>query len=338
MKKVFYFPLIFIMAMTACSDSLPMPKNNYKSNFETLWRIVDTQYCYLETKAINWDSIYTVYNDRLATDTVNEIHFFDAMADMLAELKDGHVNLYSSFDRSRYWDWFTDYPSNFNSSLIFEDRYLGKDYRIAGGLRHRPISDTNIGYIYYGSFADAFTYKNMLYILEQYALFDGLIIDVRGNGGGSADLANRFASYFFKEDAIGAYLQHKTGPEHSDFSDLEAMKVMKNKHASWLRPVVVLTNRASYSATNLFVCYMKTQEHVTIIGDKTGGGGGIPISNEMPNGWMVRFSSTPMFDVNKEHIEFGIEPDIYVMLDPADVDKEKDTLIEYAVDYILNTK
>lgn len=164
---------------------------------------------------------------------------------------------------------------------------------------------------------------------------EGLIIDVRGNGGGSAELSNRLASYFFEADSIGAYMQHKTGDGHSDFSELVPMKIQANKNITWRRPVVVLTNRAAYSATNLFVCYMKLAKYAIIIGDKTGGGGGMPISNELPNGWMVRFSSTSMFDSNKEHIEFGIDPDIQINLNAVDVSNGDDTLIERAINYIL---
>ena len=31
---------------------------------------------------------------------------------------------------ARYWDWYLDYPRNFNESII--EKYLGRDYRIAG--------------------------------------------------------------------------------------------------------------------------------------------------------------------------------------------------------------
>ncbi len=335
MKKFFFYSVFFLMGLTACQDELVIPKNTYRDNFETLWRIIDTQYCYLDTKNINWDSIYTVYEGRLWADTISELVFFDAMSDMLAELKDGHVNLYSEFDRSRYWNWFSDYPSNFNSSLIFGDKYLGDAYRIVNGLRYQRINHGTIGYIYYSSFADIFTDQNFKYIVEYFEGCSGLIIDVRGNGGGSAELSNRLASYFFAEDTTGAYMQHKNGTGHTDFSEMVAMKIKANKDILWQRPVVVLTNRAAYSATNLFVCYMKSAERTIIMGDKTGGGGGMPISNELPNGWMVRFSSTPMYDSNKEHIEFGIEPDVYVSLDADDVSRGDDTLIERAVTRIL---
>jgi hypothetical protein len=59
------------------------------------------------------------------------------------------------------------------------------------------------------------------------------------------------------------------------------------------------------------------------------------LSNELPNGWMVRFSASPMFDANMQHIEFGIEPDMSVELDSADVMKGRDTLIDYAVSVIV---
>ena len=62
---------------------------------------------------------------------------------MLAELKDGHVNLYSSSNMARYWDWYLDYPRNFNEGII-ERQYLGKSYRIAGGLKYKILED-NIG-------------------------------------------------------------------------------------------------------------------------------------------------------------------------------------------------
>ena len=75
---------------------------------------------------------------------------------------------------------------------------------------------------------------------------------------------------------------------------------------------------------------MKDAPYAIVIGDQTGGGGGMPSSNELPNGWMVRFSASPMYDGNMQHIEFGIEPDIRVDLDSTDVAKGRDSLIERA--------
>ena len=67
-----------------------------------------------------------------------------------------------------------------------------------------------------------------------------------------------------------------------------------------------------YSAANEFTNAIRSLDNVTIIGDKTGGGGGMPISSELYNGWQIGYSTNPMFDIEKNHTESGIEPDIYV--------------------------
>jgi C-terminal processing protease CtpA/Prc len=99
--------------------------------------------------------------------------------------------------------------------------------------------------------------------------------------------------------------------------------------------VVVLTNRKCFSTTNDFVNAMSYAPNVIILGDKTGGGSGLPFSSELPNGWSVRFSACPMLNAGKEHIEFGIEPDVPVKLKATDVQKGEDTLIEAARKIIL---
>lgn len=335
MKKKYLVILFGMSLLFSCIEDPDLPENTYRENFETLWKIVDTKYCYLDIKDIDWDSVYNVYNSGLATDTVDDLTFFDAMAEMLATLKDGHVNLYSGFDRSRYWKWFTDYPSNFNSSLIYNENYLGDHYRSVNGLRYAKIAGGEVGYVYYSSFSDSFSDQNFRYIIQYFENCRGIIIDVRNNGGGSAELSNRLASYFFQRDTVSLYMQHKTGPGHSDFSTPQPMSTEANKAIQWQLPVVVLANRSSYSATNMFVCRMKDAPNAIVVGDVSGGGGGLPLSNELPNGWMVRFSSSPMLDGNMRHIEFGIEPDVYVALDSVDVAKGRDTLIDYAVGRII---
>jgi len=322
--------LFALFALASCIDEPETQPNTYAGNFESLWKIIDQKYCFLDYKKINWDSIYTVYKPRV--DTVsNQYVFFDLMGSMLGELKDGHVNLYSAFDKSRYWKWFTDYPANFSSTLIGTDRYLGSDYRIAGGFQYTTIDNGKVGYIYYEDFSDGFSDTNIAYILKSFSNCKGLIIDVRNNGGGSLDLSAQLASYFFTEDKVTGYMSHKTGSGHSDFSKPVELITVAHPTIQWKRPVVVLTNRLSYSATNAFVCTMKQAPNTLIVGDKTGGGGGMPLSSELPNGWLVRFSAVPMFDANMNQIEWGIDPDIKVDMSSADEAAGYDTIIEKAI-------
>lgn len=79
---------------------------------------------------------------------------------------------------------------------------------------------------------------------------------------------------------------------------------------------------------------MKQLPHVTILGDKTGGGSGLPFSSELPNGWSIRFSASPMFDPEMNQLEFGIAPDRKVDMISEDMRKGKDTMIELACDLL----
>lgn len=333
MRKFVLIALLSIVLLPSCMDEPPTYPNTNDGNFEALWSIIDTRYCYLDYKKINWDSIHTVYKQRVPN-AKDEVAFFDLMGKMLGELKDGHVNLYSDFDLSRYWKWYTDFAPNFNESIIFSPRYLGSDYRFAGGFRYGKIGSGNIGYMYLSSFSDGFSDTNMSYIFKSFGNCNGLIIDVRNNGGGSLDLAKQLASYFIEKDVVTGYICHKTGNGHSDFSKPVEIKVIANTTVQWQRPVIVLTNRMSYSATNDFVNCMKKAPNAIIVGDKTGGGGGLPLSSEIPNGWLVRFSSSPMFDSNMQHTEWGIEPTIKDSITKADEAKGIDSIIERAIKLI----
>ena len=75
---------------------------------------------------------------------------------------------------------------------------------------------------------------------------------------------------------------------------------------------------------------MREMPLVTIMGDQTGGGSGMPFSSELPIGWSVRFSACPSYDVNMQHTEFGIKPDIPSSLDPTQAQQGVDSMIEQA--------
>jgi len=300
--------------------------NSPTGNFEALWKIIDEQYCFLDYKGINWNSIHKKYAP-LITNNMSNDGLFEVLGNMLAELKDGHVNLYASSNTARYWDWYLDYPRNFNESII--EKYLGRNYRIGGGLKYTILED-NIGYIYYELFSAGIGNGNLDEMLSYLAPCNGIIIDVRNNGGGNLTNSTRFAARFTNEKVLTSYMYHKTGKGHSDFSDPVPIYLEPSNSIRWQKKVMVLTNRHSYSATNDFVNAMHILPNVTLVGDKTGGGSGLPFTSELPNGWTVRFSASPMLNANKEQIEFGIDPDVKIDMDSTEEAKGIDTIIETA--------
>lgn len=337
-KEKYYIIKSFIFCLLLINFSSCVTEETFvdtpEGNFEQLWKIIDEQYCFLDYKKIDWDSIHTQYEKRISSNITNE-GLFEVLGDMLTELKDGHVNLYSANNVARYWKWYEDYPENFSDSI--QRNYLGTDYKIASGIKYK-ILDDNIGYIYYESFSDGIGSGNLDEMLNYLAICDGLIIDVRNNGGGTITNATKLAERFTNEKILTGYIRHKTGTGHNDFSDPYPIYLEPSNSIRWQKRVAVLTNRRSFSATNDFVNSMRILPLVTIIGDKTGGGSGLPFTSELPNGWNVRYSSSPHFDSDMNQIEWGIDPDIKVDISTSDYNKGIDTIIERARTFLKENK
>ena len=329
MKKALLYMIVCLATLVSCVDTDERPDTPV-GNFESLWRIIDEHYCFFDYKqqeyGLDWNAVYDKYKVRV-NNNMTTVQLFEVLCDMLAELRDGHVNLSSSMNYGRYWTWQEAYPKNYSDTL--ERHYMGTDYLIANGLHYRVLDD-NIGYIRCASFETPIGEGNLDEMLSYLLFCRGLIIDIRNNGGGNLTVAERLAGRFVHEKTLVGYMQHKTGKGHQDFSELEEIYLEPSSNVRWNKKVCVLVNRSVFSAANEFAVMMHCLPNVTLIGDHTGGGSGLPMSNSLPNGWSVRFSACPMYDNHQQQTEFGIEPDIAVALSNTSMAENKDDIIEAA--------
>ena len=326
----------FGFLMSACHH-IEEWNQDIEGNFNALWTVVDEHYCFFEEKGVDWNEVYTRYHARLADD-MKALEFFNLCAQMLDELKDGHVNLSSSFKTSYYRKWWSDYPQNFDQRLI-EQYYLRFDYSSVGGMDYAVLRD-NVGYIRYPSFSYPVGESALDAILNQFALCKGVIIDIRDNGGGEMTNVETIVSRFISERILAGSICHKTGPGHNDFSEPYPyyFNPAETGRTKWIKPVVVLTNRSTFSAANNFVSVMQYLPNVKIVGATTGGGSGMPFSSEIPCGWGVRMSACPVFDAQGLPTENGVNPSpgCEVDLDPVLALAGVDTMLDFAVETILN--
>lgn len=325
---------ISCLLLSACHDS-PDYKNTIEGNFDALADIIDTHYCFFEDKDLDWQKIVGAYRELITPET-NELQLFFICAQMLDELKDGHVNLTSRFSTSYYRNWWSEYDQNFNLRTL-EQYYLEFNWLTTNGLIYKRLPQ-EVAYIYYPSFSYTVSESSLDYVLALMLNSRGLIIDVRDNGGGALTNINTFVGRFIDEPYIGGYIQHKTGPGHNDFSEPYPIeyKPAEEGRIKWKGEIVVLTNRSCFSAANSFVSVMKGLPNVRIVGAKTGGGGGLPFSSEMPNGWSVRFSACPILDSEGNVIENGIEPTPGCEVNAPDEELAEghDAILEFAINLL----
>ena len=330
--KIYFQVIVFLIFFFGSCEKLLIEDNSNSTptqNFDELWEVINTKYSFFELKEINWNAIREQYRPRI-NDNMSSFEEFEVYDDMLFELLDGHVNLFSGFNISRNWEWFLGSPENFSFSVVERD-YLTDDHLITGGLRH-TLLDGNYAFIYYGSFSRSIV--NLDFVTSLYSNAKGFIIDLRNNGGGSLNNATEFANRFADRERLVLRQFYKNGPAPNEFT--EAIGTFSEPFGSYsiTKPVIILTNRRCYSATSYFVTMMKEFPNVIVLGDQTGGGSGTPGDYLLANGWRVRFSISRATNAIGEDFEIGVFPDIRRDLDLEALIIGQDSYIEEAKEII----
>lgn len=336
MKKA--ISLLFIslmMAFSACENLFydSERQNTNAENFDVLWQTMKERYAFFDYKKINWDSVQTIYRP-LALQAKDDLELFDVMAQMLNTLKDGHVNLRTPFDISRYLPYL-EAPANYNFDVL-ERNYLGK-YLITGYLLNQEIE--GVGYIHYRSFTYPILDDELNFVLNRFKGLPGVIIDIRNNEGGNPANGLRMASRMIKERTKIYSYQQKNGSGPTDFSEEKEVFLNPDKeNPSFEGRIVVLTNRKVYSAGSYFAAYIKGIPNAILMGDDTGGGSGVPAGYDLPNGWYFNYSSTIGYTVDGLNFEGGVPVDIPVSMTQQDIAAGRDPILERAIEYIKTGK
>ena len=344
MKKLQILLLILIGAtLTSCERAFMEANESAKpvNVFDYLWNKVDQQYAFFDVKGVDWDSVREVYrpmvNDEMQLDS-----FFHVCASMLNTLKDGNTNLISAFDVSHndsvYYKMVAE--KNIDEQVVVLN-YLTINYHTTGSLNHNAIRDGKVAYIRYASFMDAVTTDNLIYLTNYYSDCKGMILDLRQNGGGSIDNIRQLLSIFDNHGQPLYQTQIKSGPEHDAFTELTTVYADSINYndvftePAYTKPVAVLIDRGSYSATSFFALCTMGYDNIRLFGDYTGGGLGLPNGGALPNGWTYRFSITRTLDMEGHNYENGVPPQERVLLDPACTAQGIDNVIEAAADWIM---
>jgi C-terminal processing protease CtpA/Prc len=134
----------------------------------------------------------------------------------------------------------------------------------------------------------------------------GLIIDLRGNGGGYPSVTDGLFGRLISEPVPGFDMVDVRGKH-------KRTMYARPRGKTYDRPVVVLTNPRTYSASNYFAHRMSYHRRGVLIGERTGGGAASPEQGVLlvPGVWF-QVSTYIVQTPDGVNSEDGLDPDIFV--------------------------
>ena len=330
-----YTLILLVFFFVSCETLLISEEiaSDQQTVFEILWNDFDRNYAGFTVRSLDWDSVFAATNSAIAAGLSSE-EFESIIANIILRFKDIHVALVLENREEIKYD--ASNPNSLNS-IGLPRSYIDFSRDTRAFIWGR-IVDRNIGYIWIPSFNEGIglgEFERIDFLLNQLQETEGLVIDIRQNSGGSPAMAYAVVSRFITTGQVAAKSQLRNGPNHDDFDKPLIGTIEPRGPSQYLKPIVILMNRSSASAAELFVLPLELQANVTTIGDNTAGGLGANSYRELPNGWNYRF--TTGLTTNAENVSYertGIPPDEYVFITKTDSINGDDPQLERAIEIL----
>lgn len=197
-------------------------------------------------------------------------------------------------------------------------------------VEYEMLAD-NIGYVQVSSFYEvtAEQYIAAIKDLESQGM-EGLIVDLRDNGGGLLDIAVEMLDFMLPAGKI-VYTEDKDGNVTSEYNS--------DEEEQFTKPLAVLVNGYSASASEIFAGAIKDYGTGTLVGENTYGKGIVQRMFPLEDGSAIKLTIAKYFTPKGNDIhKIGIKPDVEVELDVEayrESKGEKDNQLDAAINNIL---
>jgi len=332
--------LIFtFLILISCESALidDDPGNEFVDNFEEFWNEFDQHYAFFDLKGIDWDAVYRD-NISQVQNSQGSTALFNLVSDLILSMEDGHVDLTTS-ETKIFFDYTKGYaPNDPRNAVAYVEGFSFINNAVGTGsssLGFGDVKGTDIGYLRITTFeGPEFRFDDIDDVILDFQDKSAIIVDLRSNTGGNEQNARIVASRFVDEDRLFRKIKIRNGPEHTDFTDWSDDFISPDGDVPpFTKPMIVLTNRTTFSSAESFALMMKSRPNTMVVGDVTGGGSGFPLFREMPNGWIIRvpysITATPDMVLFEE---VGLIPDIRVDNPESDLLLRKDAILERAIE------
>ena len=342
LKIIFLLATIAIFASCEKIFMDPKPQTDALSIFDEYATLVKEKYAMLDFKGVDIDILADSIRSTISGD-ISDNDLFNKLAIITTRLRDGHSSL--SQDNTDItgtalhagFDLLAGYPPGVDFFALFGEyvnpdtnpniKFLGDSINFTA-IYGTLLQNTEIGYAWIPSWDVEISDEEIEQIFEEVKDTKGLIIDMRGNGGGDPALATKFAAYFTDQAVDTGFERFKTGPGENDFSDSRVILQPAASNNKYLKEVRVLTDRNVYSASTTFLYSVDPVETIKTMGQRSGGGSGSVADGYLANGWHWSLSTSEFIDAKGRHLDDGVEPDIAVALDTTTM---IDEIIEAAI-------
>jgi len=188
--------------------------------------------------------------------------------------------------------------------------------------------EKNIGYVRLKSFNENSDNQFLKSIkkFERNSKIKGYIIDLRNNPGGLLTQAINITDFFLDEGEIVSTKGRKISETRKFFA--------RRGDETKGKPIVVLINNGSASASEIFAGALKDHKRAIILGENSYGKGSVQSIIPLRNGGGMRLTISKYYLPSGKSIsEVGVTPDILVeeIGDDFKINSEKDNQLNYAI-------
>lgn len=282
---------------------------------------IDTNYSYRDLRVKNWDAAFNGAREAMLSAT-SRAQFARAAAAMLAGAADPHMAL--SVGRARFATFRVDRPANVDPPLIPQ---VVPEWRSLNRVVSTGRFEDGIAYLsisaWPGDEASLAPAHEFLDGLDA----KGLILDVRGNGGGDELAARRIAARFTSVSAV--YSRNRTRDGAGGWTRVFDRTVEPSDKPRFAGRVAVLTGPACMSSNESFLLMMRHGAKATLVGEASYGSSGNPKPVDLGNGVTIVLPSWEDQEPDGTILEGrGVQPDV-----PASLGAEpfQDGILEAAL-------
>ena len=293
--------------------------------YDNVWRLINTKYVDQTNNEQNWATWRHKYDNVIRTDE----DAYVAIDTMVASLNDPYTKFLNPKE-------FADETGSIKGSLKGIGIQIGvKDGKL---MVIAPIEDTpaekaglkaddEILSIDDMKMQDMIDYKEFADILSNSPNKKAFIVDLRSNPGGLLSNAIYISDMFLDGGAIVSTVDRDGYKE----TQKATRGVLTTK------PVVILLNKGSASASEIFSGAMKDNKRAVLVGTQSFGKGLVQEINKLPNNSGINITIQKYLTPNGTDIhKKGITPDVVVELTDENIKNKDDVQLKKAIEVAQN--